>query len=583
MKVAITCPSCSAAVRVERNGERDYRCPQCGRALHLGQQTTTLKKAAVGFSTPTVPPDELRLLREGDAAPVPAARAPSFPGYEVLEVLGEGGMGKVYKARQLALNRIVALKVIKKDWLTHSDSVRRFQREAQAAGRLAHPNIITVHDAGEVAGQQYLVMEFVQGTDLARLTRQSGSLLPEQACDYIRQAALGLEHARERGLVHRDIKPANLLLAADSKVIKILDLGLARLVPWGDERRITRLTVAGVILGTPAYLAPEQAVDCRRVDTRADVYSLGCTLYYLLAGKAPFAGESVADIVLQHQITEPPPLTRPDLPAGLTDVLAKMLAKRPADRYQTPGEAATALASFTTAKAPGTSTSASALATPAEAPAPTVTADASNLIPVRRVPAQRWSAQRFAGLVIAAAGCLLIVTILVGQVTHKKDLAVEGLPPAPIAQVPPLAQAEGGKPKLPEPVPLAKDVPGAQEFQAADVPTLELAAPLLVKKDVLADKQAARVIPVELKAGNRYSLQVTSNRFAPELLVMLDKQEMARAANRSSSRNSNNGEVTQVFTQSMTYTAGVDGIHQVQIGSQDGAVGAFVLQVTKSP
>ena len=261
--------------------------------------------------------------------------------YVLLDRLGEGGMGAVYKALQTQLDRIVALKVIRRERINNPGVINRFQREIRAAAQLQHPNVVTVHDAGEDGDTLFLVMEYVEGTDLAKLLKQRGPLPIAEACDCARQAALGLEHIRQRGLVHRDIKPANLLRAAEHGLIKIADLGLARL--RGDEGA---LTADGSVLGTPDFLAPEQALDARSVDIRADLYSLGGTLYCLLSGQPPYPGGSAMEKLMRHQRETPVPLRslRADVPAAVEALVSRLMARNPADRFQTPGEAATALA-----------------------------------------------------------------------------------------------------------------------------------------------------------------------------------------------------------------------------------------------
>jgi len=267
--------------------------------------------------------------------------------YVLLEPIGAGGMGQVFKAHHRRLDRIDALKVIRPELVADADTLARFLREARAAGRLNHPNIVAIYTTDDAGGTHYIAMEYVEGIDLARVVREAGPLQAGQACDYARQAALGLQHAHERGLVHRDVKPANLLVTADASTVKLLDLGLARLHAADDVER-SALTQTGVVMGTADYMAPEQAIDSGKVDTRADVYSLGCTLYCLLAGTPPFPTGSMTQKLLWHQQRPPDPLEakRPDLPAGLLAVVARMLAKNPADRYSTPGEAAQALEPF---------------------------------------------------------------------------------------------------------------------------------------------------------------------------------------------------------------------------------------------
>jgi tRNA A-37 threonylcarbamoyl transferase component Bud32 len=354
---------------------------------------------------------------DGPAAPAgtdpaavrPQAGLPAIPGYEVLEALGEGGMGQVFKARHLGLDRLVALKLIRSDRLSKREVVRRFQREARAAAKLTHPNIVTVHDYGEVGDTQYLAMEFLQGIDLSQLVKESGPLPVAEACDCVRQAALGLQHVHERGLVHRDIKPANLFRTAPDGVVKILDLGLARLEHLTPpEHPSSELTQVGTVIGTPAYIAPEQATDSHHADIRADIYSLGCTLYFLLAGQPPFRPGSLAMVLLQHQLEEPPPLeaVRPDVPAAVAGIVRKMMAKRPADRYQTPAEVAAALAPFCDLAAQPAPPSGESRAAPA---APTHTAPGPASPVAGRVgprPARRLWGVAFLLAAVPAAGVL---------------------------------------------------------------------------------------------------------------------------------------------------------------------------------
>ncbi len=266
--------------------------------------------------------------------------------YVLLERIGEGGMGAVFKARNWKLGRIVALKLIRKERLNNPDALRRFHREIRAAAQLDHPNIVRAFDADEVNGTHLLVMEYVQGTDLAKLVKAGGPLAVDKACDYVRQAALGLQHASERGMVHRDIKPHNLLLTP-SGVVKILDMGLARLGGGEEGEGSSTMTREGTVMGTPDYIAPEQAIDSHDVDIRADLYSLGCTLYFLLTGKVPFPGGEALQKLLKHRLDEPVPVEqlRRSVPPGVAAVVRKMMAKQPEDRCQTPAEAAAALAS----------------------------------------------------------------------------------------------------------------------------------------------------------------------------------------------------------------------------------------------
>jgi serine/threonine-protein kinase len=267
--------------------------------------------------------------------------------YVLLEPLGQGGMGQVFKARHQLMKRLVALKVIRAEFLAHPQALRRFRREIELAAQLAHPNIVAAFDAEQVGGRHFLVTEYCEGPDLGRLLRRQGRLAVGQACDFMRQAALGLQHALERGMIHRDIKPENLLVAGN--VVKILDFGLARLRQPDESASTTGpVTQEGSFVGTPDYAAPEQSKDLRRADIRSDLYSLGCTLYQALSGQVPFPGGTVLEKLLRHEIEEPAPLERlrPDAPAPVCAIVRTLMAKKPGDRYQTPADAAAALARF---------------------------------------------------------------------------------------------------------------------------------------------------------------------------------------------------------------------------------------------
>jgi hypothetical protein len=267
--------------------------------------------------------------------------------YELLEKLGRGGMGTVYKARHCELGKVVALKVLPAE-LMNEVTIARFRNEMRAVGKLEHPNIVGAHDGGQLDGTHFLVMEFIDGSDLARLVHRHGSLRLPDACELTRQAAVGLQHAYEHGLVHRDIKPSNLMLARNG-LAKVLDLGLARSL--GDAPSVDRLTGTGQILGTADYIAPEQCEAAHTADIRADIYSLGCTLYHLLAGTPPFGGAAYSSWLQKmkaHLDTPVPPIRqwRPEVPAKLVGVLDRMLAKNPADRFATPAEVAAAVQPF---------------------------------------------------------------------------------------------------------------------------------------------------------------------------------------------------------------------------------------------
>jgi eukaryotic-like serine/threonine-protein kinase len=289
------------------------------------------------------------------------------PRYRVLGLLGVGGMGAVYKAEHRKMERLVALKVINPALVSSPAALERFEREVKTAAKLLHPNIVTAHDAEQAGDLHFLVMEFVEGVSLDRQVAKSGPLAPQLAAHLIRQAAIGLQHAHEKGMIHRDIKPQNLMVSrgSDGPVLKILDFGLARFASQAlqsaanapeSAARPDNATRAGAVLGTPDYIAPEQATDAHTADIRADIYSLGCTLYFLLTGEPPFAGGSMLDKLHAHKTCEPTPirLRRPEVSEGLAAVLERMLAKNPADRYATPGELAQALKPFANSRSAAT-------------------------------------------------------------------------------------------------------------------------------------------------------------------------------------------------------------------------------------
>jgi serine/threonine protein kinase len=283
--------------------------------------------------------------------------------YQIRERIGDGAMGHVYKAWSLRLQRVVAIKTIHQDRINSTTAMERFRREVQAAAQLAHPNICLVRDAGEENQRPYLVMDYIEGFNLSSRVKQRGPMPIPEAAEYIRQAALGLQHAFERGIVHRDIKPANLMVTKGKinaePVLKILDFGLARYE--SEAESTSRLTQVGNLLGTVDYVAPEQAQNARGADIRADIYSLGCTLFYLLTAKPPFEGDSVLEKI-GPRLTGEAPWVRTqnaNVPPGLEEIVRTMMARLPDDRYQTPIEVAQALAPYAaemtlpTSSAPG--------------------------------------------------------------------------------------------------------------------------------------------------------------------------------------------------------------------------------------
>lgn len=263
--------------------------------------------------------------------------------YDLLERLGAGGMGAVYKARHRRMKRVVALKVMAARLSQNPLFVKRFQREVETIASLGHPNVVMAYDADEAEAGHFLVMEFVDGLDLAACVARHGPLPVPLAVDCMLQAARGLAYAHDRDLVHRDVKPHNLLLDVHGTV-KVADLGLARLQHASDAEA-DAVTSAGGVLGTVEYMSPEQALDSTTIDGRADVYSLGCTLHFLLTGRAPYRGDSIMSVLLQHRSAAVPSLTaaRPDVPAALDDLFQRMMAKDAARRTAGMADAAAEL------------------------------------------------------------------------------------------------------------------------------------------------------------------------------------------------------------------------------------------------
>jgi formylglycine-generating enzyme required for sulfatase activity len=271
-----------------------------------------------------------------------------YPDYEIKRELGRGGMGVVYLAHNTLMGRDEVLKVMGRHIIERPGVLDRFLREIQAVARLRHPNIVMAYRAMRLDGSVVLAMEYVKGFDLSKTVKSAGPLAVDHACYFVHQAALGLQHAHEEGLVHRDIKPGNLMLSRtkDKATIKVLDFGLAKATR--EEKVDVKLTSEGQALGTPDFIAPEQIVDARTADIRADIYSLGGTLYHLLAGHPPFQARSLYDIYQAHmsQDAEPLNFVRTEVPIELAALVSKMMAKDPARRFQTPDEVARALVPF---------------------------------------------------------------------------------------------------------------------------------------------------------------------------------------------------------------------------------------------
>jgi len=279
--------------------------------------------------------------------PEPSAGDPligkTLGGYEILRKLGEGGMGAVYEARQIALDRSVALKVLPAHLAANRDFITRFSREALSVAKLNHANIVQIFDIGKSEGTYFFSMEFVRGTDIGDRIEKEGKLDPATAVGYILQAARGLEYAHRKNIIHRDIKPDNIMIN-DEDIAKVADLGLAKQV----EAEELSVTMSGVGMGTPVYMSPEQGSDAKHVDHRADIYSLGCTLYHMITGRIPYEGDSAYEIITKH-VNEPltlPHVIDPDISEELSQVIDRMLSKKKEDRYQSMGEVIEALEGY---------------------------------------------------------------------------------------------------------------------------------------------------------------------------------------------------------------------------------------------
>lgn len=300
----------------------------------------TLNAVASIEDTTLVPPD---LQSWGETSLAPGT---VLGNYILEDRIGQGGMGEVFKARHRRMDRVVAIKVLSANLTRNEEAISRFHREVKAVAQLNHPHVVTAYDADEADGIHFLVMEYIEGASLMSLVATSGPLRISQAVECVIQAARGLACAHERGIVHRDIKPANLLLT-EPGVVKVLDLGLARIGETTESPEI-ELTQAGVVMGTVDFMAPEQALDARRADPRADIYSLGCTLYFLLTGRTLFKGDTPMQKLVAHREQPIPSLcaVRTEIPEALDAVLARMLAKNPEVRYPSMSAVIAALEPF---------------------------------------------------------------------------------------------------------------------------------------------------------------------------------------------------------------------------------------------
>ncbi|MCZ2341202.1 MAG: protein kinase [Bacteroidales bacterium] len=347
-----TCPSCCA------------RVPQCEPDTFLGRllvkhpsERTPFPEQSPAFSgwfssdfscsSGASAPESLA------TEPLATEPLPTVPGYRILRELGTGGMGQVYLAHHDAANRDYALKIMQPDFGIRPSFRERFLREIRAAVAIGHhPHIVAAYPPVVEENRLIHVMEYVAGQTLADVVQHNGPLPIATACAIIRQAASGLQQAFDHGVTHRDIKPQNLLVVQhkDQILVKVADFGLAKMA----DPECSTLTESGAILGTPDYMAPEQARNAAHADTRSDVYALGCTFYFLLTGRPPFPEGSATEKMLQHVLESPPALAaiRPELPPHIIAIVQKMMAKEPADRYPTPGDVVAALADETTTPRP---------------------------------------------------------------------------------------------------------------------------------------------------------------------------------------------------------------------------------------
>jgi len=262
--------------------------------------------------------------------------------YLLLGLIGTGGMGRVYLARDTRLGRVVALKILAPERLSNPRAIARFQREARIGAQLQHENLVRIYDFGVADGRYFLVMEYIEGKTIATLISEQGPMPSATAARLVRQVAMGLEHANRKGLIHRDVNPYNILVTNDGTA-KLADLGLA--IALAEEDHVTR---DGATVGTFDYVAPEQARYSRAADTRSDIYSLGCTIYHMCSGHVPFPGPSLPEKLFGHQSLNPTPLYRliPGFPEGLSEIVGRMMKKSPDERYATPIEVALAVAPY---------------------------------------------------------------------------------------------------------------------------------------------------------------------------------------------------------------------------------------------
>jgi predicted Ser/Thr protein kinase len=326
--------------------------------------------------------------------------------YEIDSVLGEGGMAKVFRGTDKVLGRTVAVKVLAAQFARDDSSVARFRREAQSAAALNHPNVVSIFDTGSDDGVHWIVMEFVEGRTLKDVIEDDGPLAPDRALQIAREVALALASAHDNGLVHRDVKPANIMITASGET-KVMDFGIARAVTSTGDPTLTK---TGFVMGTAAYLSPEQA-EGKPVDARSDIYSLGCVLYEMLAGRPPFEGNSPVAVASAHMSAEPEPTSRvnPAVPGEAEAVVARAMRKDPGERYQDAKAMADDLGRVVTGEVPLAAAAAAGAATePVHRPG-----GDTRILPAAVPEPLRESFRRSPWLPAALIGALLLLLALV--------------------------------------------------------------------------------------------------------------------------------------------------------------------------
>jgi hypothetical protein len=351
--LTLTCEHCQVFYSLaEYDKTRTYDCRSCGKPLVLGDPPSDMSKIIPYHSTRTfaVPVDAFD-PDVGDRSGPPVSPSPKgkiaavqpavegdpfigkvLGGCKILSRIAAGGMGVVYKALQLNLDRIVAVKILSRELASDHVFVRRFIEEARSAAQLNHGNIVHINDVGDVQGVFFFTMEFVDGLNLKTLLDDISTIPVHHAIDIIQQVSRALHHAHQRGVIHRDIKPENIMITGEG-VVKLADLGLAKKIDGGP---VDGLTQAGSVLGTPYYMAPEQARDFRRADARSDIYSLGVTLYRMLTGTVPFPGRTPIEVMMRVLEGKRPPMRsfRPELPAYIDEITDRMMHPDPTSRFQ---------------------------------------------------------------------------------------------------------------------------------------------------------------------------------------------------------------------------------------------------------